>query len=156
MADGNGKAIVLDDGAKNVVDALKGEKKFTEMEVLKPLAVAGVGGALAVATGRYFVNDFFPEQNDNGQADESFRKKRGAAKIVLGVVAFWALRKTSQPLALGVGVGLMVDGALDFVEEQVTEMLDDLWGDDDAGSGSGSGSGTESNSAGVHYRELAA
>ena len=88
MADGMVKA-----DAAPIVQAVKGELKFTDGKVLVPVAKAAVSGALGVTLTRYWGNDWFPEYkaDDNGnpttERDKDHKLKRGAFKIAAGVGA---------------------------------------------------------------------
>lgn len=151
MADGG---MVKADAAP-IVQAVKGELKFTDGKVLVPVAKAAASGALGVTLTRYWGNDWWPEYklDDNGnpttERDKDFKLKRGAFKIAAGIGGAMVLRKVSQAAALGWLGGCTADGVADIIEDKATEMLDGWFGDDeeetstgaDAGTGSGERSG---------------
>lgn len=133
MADGG---MVKADAAP-IMQALRGELKFTDGKVLVPIAKGAAAGALGVTLTRYFGNDWFPqyEEDDDGNPttteDKNYKLKRGGFKIVAGVGGAMMLRKVSQAAAIGWLGGCTADGVADIIEDKATEYLDDWFGDEE-------------------------
>lgn len=127
--------------------AMLGEISWFSKEVVKPVAIAGGAGAVAVVSGRFFANKYFPDTTSDGEADDNAKTKRGAAKIVLGLAGAGMLKKMSPAAAAGVGIGLVVDGVCDVIEDTVDDKLHEYFDSDGEDSRSSSG-GSSSADAG--------
>lgn len=156
MADGG---MVKADAAP-IVQAVKGELKFTDGKVLVPVAKAAVSGALGVTLTRYWGNDWFPQYkrddagNPTTEEDKDHKLKRGAFKIAAGIGGAMVLRKVSQAAALGWMGGCTADGVADIIEDKATEVLDDWFGDEEETADAGGGSGGEQAGGAAYFRRV--
>lgn len=119
-----------------LTQAAQGKLGFFKAGVVKPVAMAAGAGGVGVLLGRFFTRKMFVKKladgsiappNSAGQyedADSSSKYKRGAVKIVAGLLAASAIRKWSAPAALGLAIGMGVDGVTDIVGAKVNEYLD--------------------------------
>lgn len=128
MADGNAAEV------NTLAKAASGSLSFFKADVLKPVAVGAAAGGGAVVLGRYFTRKMFVRKNADGtyvmngtnyvNEDDNSDMKRGAVKILMGLAAGSALRKYSPPAALGVVLGLGVDGVADIIGTKMNSTLD--------------------------------
>ena len=95
---------------------------FFKSEVIKPLAVGVGAGGLGVIAGRFFVARMF--KNADGTDAANAKRNRGLVKIAAGVIVASAIRKYSPVAALGVALGMGVDGVADLAEGTVNPYLE--------------------------------
>lgn len=117
MADGN-----MGGSVNALAKASTGGISFFKSEVIKPLAVGVGAGGLGVIAGRFFVARMF--KNADGTTDApNAKRNRGLVKIAAGVIVASAIRKYSPVAALGIALGMGVDGVADLAEETVNPYL---------------------------------
>lgn len=115
MADGNAGEV------NALAKASTGSISFFKSEVVKPLAMGVGGGALGVIGGRFFTATMF--KNADGTDTPNAKMKRGAVKIAAGLIVASAIRKYSPVAALGVAIGMGVDGLADIAEDKINPYL---------------------------------
>lgn len=129
MADGTGAS-----GLSALTQAASGKLSFFKQGVIMPVVVGSAAGGVGVVLGRYFTRKMFVKKNADGSyqmengryvdEDSNSKLKRGGVKIALGLVGASVVRKYSPPAALGLALGLGVDGVADMIETKGFEYLD--------------------------------
>lgn len=117
MADGN-----MGGSVNTLAKASSGGISFFKSDVIKPLAVGVGAGGLGVIAGRFFVARMFKQQDGTTDAPNA-KRNRGLVKIAAGLVVASAIRKYSPVAALGVVLGMGVDGVADLAEDTVNPYL---------------------------------
>lgn len=102
--------------------ASSGGISFFKSEVVKPLAMGVGAGGLGVIGGRFFTARMFKQADGTTDAPNA-KRNRGLVKIAAGLIVASAIRKYSPVAALGVALGLGVDGVADLAEDTVNPYL---------------------------------
>lgn len=122
-------------GLTQLSQAASGKLSFFKQGVIMPVVVGSAAGGGAVVVGRYFTRKLFVKKNADGtyqrdaaggyvDEDSNSKLKRGAVKIALGLAGASVVRKYSPPAALGIALGLGVDGVADMIQSKGFEYMD--------------------------------
>lgn len=121
MADGN-----MGGSVNTLAKASSGGISFFKSDVIKPLAVGVGAGGLGVIAGRFFTARMFTQPGTTAGTTvdaPNAKRNRGLVKIAAGLIVASAIRKYSPVAALGVALGMGVDGVADLAEDTVNPYL---------------------------------